>query len=269
MSPDPDRLWIRPVPLSWLNSACMPLHHLGVILGPGARSIESLLLARPVTHDDRPLRVRIRLLEQAHRLEHNERAGAVVRRAGPAVPRVEVRGEHDVFVRLLAALHLRDGVEHGLLAAHLGFGAHAQRRPLVVLGKPEHQPIVLAGQLERRHDLAHVAEDASRAPTAVVPARRDHAGRAGFAKATTQRSRAQSARVAGLANPFRPSQRATRASRVHAREGARRSQFLPLLVRPARWLGEGGEHEFPACLRQPRDEGRAVSEVGQDNRRPR
>src|SRR5690606_14575555 len=75
-------------------------HHLRVVGDPRPRAVEALLLAAPVADDDRPLRVRVDRLEDPGRLEHGQRAGAVVGGARTAVPRVIVRREDDVLVRL-------------------------------------------------------------------------------------------------------------------------------------------------------------------------
>ena len=103
--------------------------------------------------------LRIRGLQNAHRLEHRDRARAVVRRAAARVPRVEVRRQHHVLVRLLAALDARDRVEHRRLGGRerrLGDGVDA--RMLAVVGETREQAVVLARDVERRHG-------ASRAPT--------------------------------------------------------------------------------------------------------
>ena len=62
------------------------LQHLGVILGEGAGTHQSFFLTRPQPDQDGPLRLRQHLLQDAHRLEHHHRAGAVVCGATAAVP---------------------------------------------------------------------------------------------------------------------------------------------------------------------------------------
>src|SRR4051812_32598458 len=66
------------------------LQHFRMIMREGARAIETLLLARPVADENRPLRMWIRLFENSHGLERHEGAGAVVGCARRSVPRIEV-----------------------------------------------------------------------------------------------------------------------------------------------------------------------------------
>ena len=99
------------------------------------RAIEALLLAAPVTHQYGAARIGIDQPQDAHRFQHGDRAGAVVRGAGSAVPRVEVRREHHVLVGELTALDFADALEHGYLAERLGIGSDFDNGHLLVLGR--------------------------------------------------------------------------------------------------------------------------------------
>src|SRR5688572_2168578 len=77
-----------------------------MVLREGTRSERALLLAAPVASENRAARTGVCLLEDAHRLEHGDRARPVVGGAGGAVPAVEVRREEHILVRKLAAAQL-------------------------------------------------------------------------------------------------------------------------------------------------------------------
>jgi hypothetical protein len=119
---------------------------LGMILAVRLRAHEPFLLAGPVADTDGPLGTRIRLLQDAHRLEHREASGAVVGRARRAVPRIEVRGEQHVLVGLLGAGNGGDGVEHRLLAEELRIEIEAKAWLAAALSEAEDEPVVLAAQ---------------------------------------------------------------------------------------------------------------------------
>ena len=71
---------------------------------------QSLLLAAPEADADRALRLDSQSLQDAHGLHGHDRSRAVVRRAGAAVPGVEVGAEHDDFALLVRARDLGDRV---------------------------------------------------------------------------------------------------------------------------------------------------------------
>ena len=88
-------------------------------------------------------------LQDAHRLEHRERAGAVVGRARRAVPAVEVRRQQHVLVRQLGPLELGDDVEHRHFGRRrLRLGGEANARALVVRRQAMQQPVVLAREVD-------------------------------------------------------------------------------------------------------------------------
>ena len=237
-----------------------------MILGERLRADLALLLTRPVADEDRPLRVRIHLLQDPHRLEHGERARAVVRRARRAVPRIEVRREHHVLVGLLGALDLGDRVEHRLLAQQLGVEVQSELRALVVLGEAEEQAVVLAAERDRGRLRVVRLEDLDRPPR-ILGARGDHAGHAALLQAKPQLAGADRQAVAGAAHvAAAPLARHCGARAVHPGPGIGRGVLRPVLTRPAGGLRARDEHELPLRLRQPLHERGAVGKARQDDR---
>ena len=237
-----------------------------MILGERLRPDLALFLAGPVSHQDRALRVRVHAREDAHGLEHGDRAGAVVGRAARAVPRIEVRRHHHVLIGLLGPTDGCDGVEHRLLAEELRVEVHPERRLRAALGEPEHEAVVLAAQREYGgHDVIGL-EYLARAPR-VLRARRQHAGDPCLLQPHAEFPAAKCQAVAGAAHvaaaPFAGD---LRAKRIHPLARARRRIRRPVFARAAGGLRCGHQHELAARLWQPPDELRTVREAGQDDR---
>src|SRR5262245_60922479 len=135
-----------------------------MIFGERARAVETLLLARPMAHHARPLRPGVDRLQNSQRLHGHERTGTVVRRARGAVPRIEVRREHDVFVGLLGALDDADRVECRHFAEETCVEVEADARLLLVFRETIEETIVLAGQRHRGRGFVVGLEDLDRAP---------------------------------------------------------------------------------------------------------
>ena len=137
------------MPLSWLKAGLESVHDLGVVGGEGGGPDQPLFLAAPVPHHDRAAGIRIRGLQDPHRLVHHDRPGAVVGGAGRPVPRVEVRAQDDVFVGELRARDRRHHVEGGDVPQELGVRVEADAGALVAGRQPVHQRVVLAGKVDR------------------------------------------------------------------------------------------------------------------------
>ena len=171
--PCPSSISTRHVPLSWLNATCSPAMTSGWS-SPNA-SDPIVPCSSPPQCPTRivRLRVRIRRLQDAHRLQHHDRAGAVVRRARRAVPAVEVRGEQHVLVRQFAspcisATTLNIGTSAGVACVS---AVRRTRGPWLFDREPVQQPVVLARHVDATARAPCRAEDLVHAP-AVRPQRR-------------------------------------------------------------------------------------------------
>ena len=75
--------------------------------GVRLRSQQSLFLRAKQDEADRALGLNAGSLENPRRLEHGDRAGAVVRSAGAQVPRIEMSSDQHHFIGLLAFREFR------------------------------------------------------------------------------------------------------------------------------------------------------------------
>ena len=78
-------------------------------IGDGAE--QALLFAAPQGDADGTVQLHIKRFQDAHRLDGHTRSGAVIGRAGAAVPAIEVPADHHHLVFLAAAFDLADDVE--------------------------------------------------------------------------------------------------------------------------------------------------------------
>ena len=134
-----------------VEESLQPLNDRRVILDEGARAVQPLFLAAPVSNENRAAWRGIDRSKNAHRLHHGHRSGAVVGRPSRRRPRIEVRRQDHVLVRLLASADFGNGVEDGTLAAHLGRRVDPEPRRLPPLGEARQQAVVLARHVEGQH----------------------------------------------------------------------------------------------------------------------
>ena len=140
------------------------------------RTDQALLLAAPQRDADGAPGLGAHRLEDAHGFHHHRHAGGVVGRAGPGVPGIHVRAQHDDLAGLAAAA--RD-LGHGVVAGLVGFVGEAclhvdpQLHWLLALDRARQLVVVLGRHRQLRHarrftGLARTA--AADADDAVVPA---------------------------------------------------------------------------------------------------
>ena len=159
----------------------------------------------------------------------------------------QVSAQNDVFVGEFGARDCRHHVEGGDVAQEFGVGVEADAGALAALGQPEHQRVVLAGEVDRGDFAGLGREDLVDAP-AVGPAAGEEAERAGFLESL----RAAAAEPPlGLAEPLLAG---LIAGLGHALEGLGRGVVLPGLVLTAGRLREGGGHELALDRGKPRRE---------------
>ena len=217
--------------------------------------------------ENRAPRIGIDALQDPHRFHHRDGAGAVVGRAGSAVPRIEVRRQHHILVGQLAPLGFRDHVENRHLAERLGLRGDLDDRSLIVLGEPEEQAVVLAGDIEYRRAVGVGLEDFLDAP-ALRPKARDDACYAGGFEPSGEPGdggHAAARDVAGALQTLLPGLLRSGAPRLEGIGRRLRCPLLPAVVRAAGRLRKGDEHELALGLRQPGDEPSAIGDIGQDH----
>ena len=124
------------------------LHGFGigeVFLHVGARAEESLFLAAPQADAHGAVELQVERLQDAHHLDHDGAAGAVVGGAGAGVPGIEVRADHHDLVLLVAAGNLADDVQAVDVAVRRsGFEVQAHAYGVLFLQQPG-DPVVLFG----------------------------------------------------------------------------------------------------------------------------
>ena len=116
-----------------------------VLLHIALRAKQPLLFARPQRNPDRPLRLDVQRLQDAHRLHRHDRARAVVGRACAGDPAIQMAADHhDLVLQLrIGSGNLRDGIEAMLVVAReLRLDVHLERHRHMVLQQPA-QPVVV------------------------------------------------------------------------------------------------------------------------------
>ena len=128
-----------------------------VLVDVRARAVEALLLAGPEADADRAARLHVQGLQDPHDFHRDDRAGAVVRRARAAVPRVEVGADHHDLVLLVGARDLGDRVPlHLVFVDERGLHVELELHGDVAVEQPGDAPEVLRLHREprrRRHGL--------------------------------------------------------------------------------------------------------------------
>ena len=146
----------------------------GVRLGVLVRADQPLFFSGEEYEPDGPLGLQPRLRDHARRLEGAHRARAVVGRAGPQVPGIEVRADDDDLARVLHAADLGDGVPLGdRVRGQRVLDAHLEPRRDSGGEQPVEQRVVLV----RHHDLGqrqHAVRRAAHVEEGVLLPRVEH-----------------------------------------------------------------------------------------------
>ena len=123
----------------------------------GARAQSPCFLAAPERDADRPARLQVERLEDAHGLHRDRDAGPVVGRAGAAVPRVHVPAQHHELVLQVGAGDLGDRVVgHQVVVVELDREVDGHLELLALLAHPDQPVVVLLGDDDLGRDLGGV-----------------------------------------------------------------------------------------------------------------
>ena len=164
-----------------------------MLVGVSLAAEEAFLFARPERDANRAARLGFERGENAHDLERDDGACAVIGRAGPGDPAIEVAADHHDFIFQLGigAGNFGNGVEAVfVVAGEFGFDVHLDRYGNVVLEQAEDAAVAFDLRDDDREgnrgvafvrSAAHrgavvVEDDASAAAVFAIAARDDDAG---------------------------------------------------------------------------------------------